>query len=62
MRVAVKYSVVVDDEFRRALAAYRGHDGLATRQEVKDHFRDNGFSVYDDVLEEYRKVQESTEG
>ena len=42
-------TVEVDDEFRRRLNMYSGKPGLATRQEVRSSFEDNGYSWHPDL-------------
>lgn len=55
MKVRVAYTVEVDDDFRRAVRAFYGQPGLATRAELKDWFRDYGRSQDDDVMWELQE-------
>lgn len=50
MKVHVSYTEEVDDDFRRAINAYYGKEGLATREEVKRWFRNYGSSMNVDVM------------
>jgi hypothetical protein len=38
MKVRISYTVEVDDDTRRAIRAYYGAEGLATREEVRNWF------------------------
>jgi hypothetical protein len=49
MKVRVSYTVVVDDEIRRAIARYHGQEGLASRDEIKQWYEMNGLSMDDDL-------------
>jgi hypothetical protein len=50
MRVLVKYTVDASDEIRRAIRAYHGQEGLATRQEVADWYKNKGSMMDEDLL------------
>lgn len=45
MKVLIEYVIEVSDEIRRAIRMYYGKEGLATRQEVKDWYRQYGSSM-----------------
>jgi len=53
MRLRVTYIVEVDDNFRRALRHYYGRDGMATRQEVAQHFERYGDTLNEDLRSEH---------
>lgn len=53
MKVRISYTVEVDDEFRKALRAYRGKSGMATRDEIKIWYEERGDSDNDDMMWEY---------
>ena len=61
MKVRVVYTVEVSDEYRRALNWRYGKPGLATRDEVKNHLRQNGSTLDDDLMSEYGEAVESGE-
>jgi hypothetical protein len=42
MKVHINYTVDVPDDYRRALRRYHGGQGLATREEVKEFYRQQG--------------------
>lgn len=50
MRVRISYLIEVDDRYRRALRHYKGREGLATRAEIKERFRQNGDTMDNDIL------------
>jgi hypothetical protein len=50
MKVRIDYTEEVPDRFRRAINFYHGQDGLATRQEVRDWFKEYGRSMDDDII------------
>ncbi len=50
MRVRVTYTVDVTDDYRRAIRAYYGLDGLATRAEVQQWLWNYGNSMDDDLM------------
>jgi len=50
MKVRIDYTEEVPDRFRRAINLYHGQDGLATRQEVRDWFKEYGRSMDDDII------------
>lgn len=45
MRVRVSYVVVVSDELRRAINAYYGRPGKATRAELRAFYEENGATL-----------------
>lgn len=47
--VRVAYTVEVTDSLRRAIRAFYGKQGLASRAEVVDWFKDYGSSMNDDL-------------
>lgn len=49
MRVRITYTVEVDDGFRRAINAWYGRPGLATREEVRSWYEANGHSMDEDL-------------
>ena len=49
MRVKIEYVVDVSDEFRRAINAYYGDPGLASREKVKQWFWRYGESMNDEL-------------
>jgi hypothetical protein len=53
MKVRVSYTAEVTDDYRRALAFYRGDESgrMATRQELKDWFWLNGQTEDDDIMQ-----------
>jgi len=55
MRVRIEYTVEVDDDSRRAIRAYYGQSGLATREDVRDWFRRFGESMNDDLAAERKE-------
>lgn len=63
MKVRIDFTVDVDERFRRALRAYYGRTGLATRDEVRDWYKDNAASVDADMTQEYddKQSEQSTE-
>lgn len=58
MRVRVSYSTDVEDDYRRAINAYFGLPGLASRQDVKDWLRMHGTSMDDDLMRELDPKEE----
>ncbi len=64
MKVRIAYTVEAPKEFRRAIRAYYGQTGLATRQEVQDWLYRFGESMNDDLsvcLEREANRQEDSE-
>lgn len=51
MKVRIEYTVEVDDDFRRAINAFYGKPGLASRLEVWRWFVAYGQSMNDDMGE-----------
>lgn len=51
MRVRVTYTINATDDYRRAIRAYYGLDGLATRAEVQQWLWRHGSSMDDDLIE-----------
>ena len=49
MRVRIEYVVTVDDRMRRAINHRFGKPGLATREDIKEWYRQNGGQCDDDV-------------
>ena len=45
MKVRISYTIEVDDEMRRAINAYYGEPGRATREALKTWYRNHGESV-----------------
>jgi len=58
MRVRIEYTVEVGDDFRRAINHHYGEPGLASRNDVKLHFRQYGHSVTDDLLYDLQVAEE----
>ena len=54
MKVRVCYTVDVTDDYRRAIRNRFGQTGKATRSEVAEFLRQNGGSLDDDLMFEYR--------
>ena len=50
MRVRISYTVEVGDDYRRAIRAFYGKDGLATREEVRAWVQRYGDSMDDDLM------------
>lgn len=50
MKVRISYTEEIPDDFRRAINAYYGRTGLATRAEVQQWFWLYGQSMNDDVM------------
>lgn len=44
MKVNINYTVEVDDWFRRAIRFHWGQEGLATRDEIRRWYEQNGSS------------------
>jgi hypothetical protein len=61
MRVRVTYTVNVTDDYRRAIRAYYGRDGLATRAEVQQWLWSYGNSMDDDLAEPWAEEEEEEE-
>jgi len=57
----VTFSIDVDDRVRRALRAYRGKRGLASREEVRHFYISHGGAVLDDVMWEFERGERSDE-
>lgn len=54
MKVRVVITETFTNEMRRALNAYYGKEGLATRADLKKMIRDFNPTGWDDILEEWR--------
>lgn len=50
MRVRVAYTVTVGDDYRRAINAFYGRPGLATREEVRRWLEAFGSSMDGDLM------------
>ena len=50
MKVAIDYTIIVDDNFRMAIRKYQGRVGLATRWEIKQWYKSYGHSLDEDIL------------
>lgn len=50
MKVAVRYTVTVSDDYRRAINAFYGRSGLATRADVKRWLERFGSSEDDNLM------------
>jgi hypothetical protein len=48
--------VDVDDHFRRALNHYYAQPGLASHESLREHFRQNGHTLDDDIIYEYDRA------
>lgn len=58
MKVRIQFTVDVDEEFRRAIAARHGdHNRLATREEVRQWYVQNADSLDADLRDEYQREQ-----
>lgn len=53
MKVKIEYTEEVSDEYRRALNFRYGKTGLATREDLKQHFQIYGNTIDDDIMQEY---------
>lgn len=53
MRVRVAYTMDVSDDYRRAIRAYYGRTGLASRDEIKAWAEQYGASMDDDLMSVY---------
>jgi hypothetical protein len=53
MKVRIAFTVEVDKKFRRALNAYYGKEGLATRKDVQQWYEQNASSVDADMVNQY---------
>ena len=53
MRVRVSFVVNPDENFRKALRAYTGKEGLASREEIKRWYQAAAFSMDDDMLHDF---------
>jgi hypothetical protein len=49
MRVRIAYTVEIDDVIRRAINEWYGRPGLATREEIRRWYENNGRSMDDDL-------------
>jgi hypothetical protein len=49
MRVRIAYTIDVSDEYRRAIREYYGQEGLATREEIKNWWREYGESMNENL-------------
>jgi hypothetical protein len=56
MKVHVSYTVDVDDHYRRALNHYYAQPGLASHESLREHFRQNGHTLDDDIIYEYDRA------
>jgi hypothetical protein len=54
MKIRVCYTVNVNKDYRRAINAYYGREGLATREEVVQFCKLNGQTLDDDLMSEYK--------
>jgi hypothetical protein len=55
VKVRIEFTVDVDDHVRRRINEFYGREGLATRQEVKDWYRDYGRSMDLDLSAEWNE-------
>lgn len=62
MKVRIEYTIEVSDWFREALNSYYGKSGLASREDVKRFYRQNGSLMEDDIAYEYQQKQKSELG
>lgn len=60
MKVRVTYVVKVPDRFRAAINHYYGKPGLASRQDIKTFYEQNGGSILDDVISAYEDFLEES--
>lgn len=58
MKVKVCYTVEVNDRYRRAINAYFGKPGLASREDVQDFLKQNGATLDNDILFEFDAAEE----
>ena len=50
MKVQIKYTIEVDDDYRRAINLFHGRPGLASRDEVKRWVERHGSSQDDNLM------------
>ena len=50
MKVRIMYSVDVSDDLREAINHYYGLPGLASRQDVRDWYKNYGYSMDMDLI------------
>jgi hypothetical protein len=53
MKVRISYVVNVTEEARRGMRRFYGRDGMATREEIQQWYREFGASMDDDLQAEY---------
>lgn len=53
MKVRVCYTTEVNDHLRRAIGYQWGLEGLASREQIQEWFRQNGCENCDDILSDY---------
>lgn len=58
MKVRVAYTVDIDDDIRRAINAWYGRPGLASRKEIQRWYEANGESMDADLAEMARNESE----
>lgn len=58
MKVQIKFTVEVDDHFRRVLADKNGRDGLATREEIKEWYSIASGSLDEDLIDDYERAKD----
>lgn len=58
MKVRVAYTTDVGDDYRRAIRAFYGLPGLATRAEVRDWLMRYGSSEDDNLMDELKTADE----
>ena len=51
MKVRICYTIEVDDAWRRGVNKYHGDPGLATREDIQDHYIMYGKIADDDIRE-----------
>lgn len=61
MKVRINYIVDVSNNFRKAMRLRFGDSGLATREEIKQHFRLHGMTLDDELMYEYVDELEALE-
>lgn len=61
MKVNINYTINIDNRYRRAVRAWYGDKGLATRKELKNWFIIYGESMDTTVIEELERQEKEGE-
>jgi hypothetical protein len=62
MRVKISYVVDISDDIRRAINAWYGRPGLASRDDIKRWYEANGHSMDDDLSLDAAQAAEAENG